>query len=66
MGWRPQHAVEIVAGTPPGGGLDRVARALAKTIAEARLLEVPVEVVNIPGDGARRTWTRGFADWFAA
>ena len=46
-----------MAGTPPGGGLDRVARALAKTIAEARLLEVPAEVVNVPGDGARRAWT---------
>ena len=55
--WKPKRAVEIVAGTPPGGGLDRVARALVKTIAEARLLDVPAEVVNIPGDGARRAWT---------
>jgi putative tricarboxylic transport membrane protein len=55
--WKPERTVEIVAGTPPGGGLDRVARALAKTIAEARLLEVPTEVVNIPGDGGRRAWT---------
>lgn len=54
--WRPDRTVQIVAGTPPGGGLDRVARSLTKAIAEARLLEVPVEVVNIPGDGARRAW----------
>jgi tripartite-type tricarboxylate transporter receptor subunit TctC len=25
--WRPQREIEIVAGTPPGGGLDRAARA---------------------------------------
>jgi putative tricarboxylic transport membrane protein len=49
--------VQIVAGTPPGGGLDRVARALAKAIAEANLVEVLLEVVNVPGDGARRAWT---------
>lgn len=55
--WKPECAVQIVAGTPPGGGLDRVARALAATLTEARLLEVPVEVVNVPGDGARRAWT---------
>ena len=48
--WKPERAVQIVAGTPPGGGLDRVARALAKAIAEAHLVEVLVEVVNVPGD----------------
>ena len=56
--WKPARGVQIVAGTPPGGGLDRVARALAKAIAEGRLLDVPVEVVNVPGGGARRAWTQ--------
>jgi putative tricarboxylic transport membrane protein len=55
--WKPERTVQIVAGTPPGGGLDRVARALAATLTEARLLDVPVEVLNVPGDGARRAWT---------
>lgn len=55
--WKPERAVQIVAGTPPGGGLDRVARALAGSINEAKLLDVPVEVLNVPGDGARRAWT---------
>ena len=55
--WRPERAVQIVAGTPPGGGLDRVARALARAIAEAKLLDVPMEVVNVAGNGARRAWT---------
>jgi putative tricarboxylic transport membrane protein len=56
MSWRPARAVIIVAGTPEGGGLDRVARALARTIAAERLLDVAVEVRNVPGDGARRAW----------
>jgi putative tricarboxylic transport membrane protein len=55
--WKPERPVEIVAGTPPGGGLDRVARALEKAIAGAHLIDVPIEVVNIPGGGARRAWT---------
>lgn len=54
--WQPERAVEIVAGTPPGGGLDRTARALAKAIEAARLLDVPVAVKNVPGDGARAAW----------
>jgi putative tricarboxylic transport membrane protein len=55
--WQLARGVQIVAGTPPGGGLDRVARALVKAISEAHLIDVPVEVVNVPGDGARRAWT---------
>ena len=55
--WRPSRAVALVAGTPPGGGLDRVARSLAKVISDARLLDVAIEVVNVAGDGARRAWT---------
>jgi tripartite-type tricarboxylate transporter receptor subunit TctC len=27
--WQPVRGVQIVAGTPPGGGLDRIARATA-------------------------------------
>lgn len=54
--WRPQRAVEIVAGTPPGGGLDRSARALFTAIESKRLLDVPVTVNNIAGDGGRKAW----------
>jgi len=56
--WKPDHPVQIIAGTPPGGGLDRVARALVKAIEAARLIDVPVEVVNVPGGGARKAWTQ--------
>ena len=55
--WRPTRDITVVAGTPPGGGLDRVARGLAKAITEARLLDVPINVINVPGEGARRVWT---------
>jgi putative tricarboxylic transport membrane protein len=54
--WRPQRAVEIVAGTPPGGGLDRSARALVKALESRRLLDVPVSVNNVAGDGGRKAW----------
>jgi putative tricarboxylic transport membrane protein len=57
QGWKQSHTVQLVAGTPPGGGLDRVARALAQALEDAHVLDVPVEVLNVPGDGARRVWT---------
>jgi putative tricarboxylic transport membrane protein len=53
----PTRPLQLVAGTPPGGGLDRVARALASALAETGRLAIPAEVVNVPGDGARRAWT---------
>jgi putative tricarboxylic transport membrane protein len=58
--WRPRRELEIVAGTSLGGGLDRVARALAMALAETAPRDVAAKVVNIPGDGARRAW--GYID----
>jgi putative tricarboxylic transport membrane protein len=55
-GWKPTDGVEIIAGTPPGGGTDRSARALLKAIEANKLVDVPVEVVNIAGDGGRKAW----------
>jgi putative tricarboxylic transport membrane protein len=54
--WTPDAALEIVAGTPPGGGLDRTARAILKTVEVERLLDVALQVKNVPGDGARKAW----------
>lgn len=54
--WRPERTIEIVAGTPPGGGLDRSARALLKAIETNGLVNVPVKVVNVGGDGGRKAW----------
>jgi putative tricarboxylic transport membrane protein len=56
MAWQPERQVEIVAGTPLGGGLDRAARALQRAIAANRLVAVPIEVVNVGGDGGRKAW----------
>lgn len=61
--WRPQREIEIVAGTPPGGGLDRTARALLFALESEHLLDVPARVTNVPGDGARKAWT--YMDRFA-
>jgi putative tricarboxylic transport membrane protein len=54
--WLPDGPLEIVAGTPPGGGLDRTARALQKAIDVEHFVEVPLTVRNVPGDGARKAW----------
>jgi putative tricarboxylic transport membrane protein len=56
--WKPSRGVEIIAGTPPGGGLDRVACALVRAIGEAKLVDVPLAVINVPGGGARKAWTQ--------
>ena len=56
MTWKPQRPIEIVAGTPPGGGLDRSARALQNAIVANGLVDVPVLVVNVGGEGGRKAW----------
>ena len=56
MTWKPQRELEIIAGTPPGGGLDRSARALLTSITTNALVDVPVRVVNVGGDGGRNAW----------
>jgi len=50
MIWQPEREIEIVAGTPPGGGLDRSARALLKALTANGLIEVPIKVVNVGGE----------------
>ena len=54
MGWEPDRAIEIIAGTPPGGGQDRAARSLAAAF--GGLLDVPVSVTNVPGRGGGNAW----------
>lgn len=56
MNWCPGRAIEIVAGTPPGAGLDRTARALAAALEATGQLGVPVQVTNMPGDASRKIW----------
>ena len=56
IGWLPTRAIELVAGTPPGGGQDRPARALIEVLAAHRLLAQPVKLSNIPGRGGGNAW----------
>ncbi len=55
-GWRPQRDIELVAGTPAGGGQDRPARALLQVLAAEGLIDVPARLVNIPGRGGDNAW----------
>ncbi len=54
--WRPDHAIELVAGTPAGGGQDRPARALIGVLQAQHLIEQPMNLVNIPGRGGGNAW----------
>ena len=52
--WRPQHEIELVAGTPAGGGQDRPARVLIDLLKD--LVGVPIKLTNIPGRGGGNAW----------
>ena len=54
--WRPDHAIELVAGTPAGGGQDRPARALIEVLEKHGLVGQPVKLTNIPGRGGGNAW----------
>jgi putative tricarboxylic transport membrane protein len=54
--WRPAREIELVAGTPPGGGQDRPARALIEVLSAHRLLDAPVKLTNIAGRGGGNAW----------
>lgn len=55
-GWRPEHDIELVAGTPAGGGQDRPARALIGILESSGLVGQPVKLSNIPGKGGGNGW----------
>ena len=52
--WRPEGEIEIIAGTPAGGGQDRAARALASALEETS--DIAVRVSNVPGRGGGNAW----------
>lgn len=52
----PEREIELVAGTPPGGGQDRPARALIGVLTAHKLIDVPVRLTNIPGRGGGNAW----------
>ena len=54
--WKPQSEIQLIAGTPVGGGQDRPARVLMKVLAEERLVDVPIKVLNVVGKGGGAAW----------
>jgi putative tricarboxylic transport membrane protein len=54
--WRPNSEVELIVGTPPGGGQDRPARALMRVLEADGLVEVPMKLTNLPGKGGSNAW----------
>jgi putative tricarboxylic transport membrane protein len=56
MAWQPEREVELVAGTPAGGGQDRPARALIRVLESQKLVPVPIRLTNIPGRGGGNAW----------
>lgn len=55
-GWRPEHDIALVAGTPAGGGQDRPARALISILEAQQLVGQPLRLSNIPGRGGGNGW----------
>ena len=54
--WRPAREVELIVGTPPGGGQDRPARAMMHVLQAEALVEAPMRLTNIPGRGGSNAW----------
>jgi putative tricarboxylic transport membrane protein len=52
----PSRPIEFVVPFGAGGGSDLLARAIAKTIADERLLAVPLTVTNRPGGSGAVGW----------
>lgn len=49
--WKPERAVEIIAPTSPGAGLDTFSRLVGRLFVDNKLIEVPAAIVNKPGGG---------------
>lgn len=49
--WKPDKRVEIVVPSGAGGGNDRIARLIQKTVQERRLSDAVTTIVNKPGAG---------------
>ncbi|HEY4253056.1 MAG TPA: tripartite tricarboxylate transporter substrate-binding protein [Roseomonas sp.] len=54
--WQPGREVQLVAGTPPGGGQDRPARALIGILESQGLVTAPLRLVNVAGKGGGKAW----------
>lgn len=47
--WRPEKAVEFITSSDAGGSNDQVARAMQRALQNAKLVTVPINVMNKPG-----------------
>lgn len=56
-GWKPEKNVEIITGASPGGGNDRLARAIQRILQEKRLISTTSTVINKAGGGNALSWT---------
>jgi putative tricarboxylic transport membrane protein len=56
VGWKPERAVEIVAGTAPGSAPDRMARVIQEILREKDTVPVATTVMNRPGAGGAKAW----------
>lgn len=54
--WQPERDIELIAGTPAGGGQDRPARALINRLEADHLVTQPIRLINIPGRGGGNGW----------
>jgi len=54
--WHPTREIEFIVGTPPGGGQDRPARTLIRILESAKLIDVPMTLANLPGNGGGHAW----------
>lgn len=50
--WSPQHNIEIVVGSAPGGSNDKTARQVERILNEKKLVPTTLAVVNKPGGGS--------------
>ncbi|MBI4185835.1 tripartite tricarboxylate transporter substrate binding protein [Candidatus Berkelbacteria bacterium] len=54
--WKPEKNVELIAGSPPGGGVDRTVRIMQKIMQDSRLIDVTTSVMNKGGGGGALAW----------
>lgn len=54
--WQPTREIELIVGTPPGGGQDRPARTLMRALVSAKRVKVPMRLSNIAGKGGGNAW----------
>ncbi|MGQ7793701.1 Bug family tripartite tricarboxylate transporter substrate binding protein [Faunimonas sp. B44] len=54
----PTEPVEIVVGSGPGGGYDRMARAIESVLEGKNLIDVPINITYEPGGGGAVGWAK--------